>query len=210
MKPISKNGYFIDEAGAEAFNLSFLHMLADRKTKIFSQYLSPHNTHRLRHGGDWSHPGAPEVYIGGMQTHSASVETKFQNLVDNDLGAIDRTVQVLMESMHQQFAQMLYSSLSAVCDQTGNSVDAKAEGSLVGAFIAMLEKIEFVADKYGCVSLPQIHAGPDTATSLLEAMEAATPEEKEHIEAIKARKIAEALKREADRKAKFVCYGENM
>jgi len=205
----SKDGYFVDETGAAAFNTSFTLMLAKLQKEVVSQYISPSNTHRFRHGGDWNHPGAPEAIGGGMQTHSAIVETQFQDLVDNDLGAIDRSAQHLIEAMHRQFAQMLYSTVSAACDQTGNTVDAKAEGSLEDAFMAMIEKIQFSADKNGKVNLPEVHVAPDTGARMIAALEATSPEYKDRLEVIKARKIEEALGREVERKAKFVCYGDD-
>ncbi|MDD5390780.1 MAG: hypothetical protein PHD37_15680 [Gallionellaceae bacterium] len=205
----SKGGYFIEEAGAAAFNTAFTHMLAKLQKEVVSKYMSPENTHRFRHGGDWSHPGVPEAIDGGMQTHSAVVETRFQDLIDNDLDAIDRSARHLIEEMHQQFVQMLYLTVTAACDQTGNTVDAQAEGSLPEAFIAMMEKIEFVADKNGNVTLPQIHANPETATRMMVELETAPSEYKERVEAIKARKTIEAIEREAERKAKFTRYGDS-
>ncbi len=111
--------------------------------------------------------------------------------------------------MHRQFAQMLYSTVGAACDQTGNTVDAKAEGSLENAFMAMMEKVQFSVDKNGKVNLPTL-LPPDTGARMMAALEAASPEYKERLEAIKARKIEEALGREAERKAKFACYGDDV
>lgn len=205
----SKGGYFIDDIGAAAFSTAFTLMLATLQKEIVSQYISPGNTRRFRHGGDWNHPGTPEAIGNGMQTHSAEVETTFQDLIDNDLGAIARTAQHLSETMHQQFAQMLYSTLGAACDLAGNTVDAKAEGSLEQAFMSVIEKIQFSADKNGKVTLPEVHVAPDTAARMIAALEAASPEYKERLEILKARKIEEALEREVERKAKFARYGED-
>ena len=205
----SKHAYFIDEIGTAAFNTAFTQMLAKLQKEAISQYISPGNTHRLRHGGDWEHPGAPEAIGGGMQTHSAIVETQFQDLVDNDLGAIDRSAQHLIEAMHRQFAQMLYSTVSVACDQTGNTIDAKAEGSLENAFMAMIEKIQFSVGKNGKVNLPEVRVAPDTGARMIAALEATSPEYKERLEVIMARKIEEALGREVERKAKFACYGDD-
>lgn len=206
----SKGGYFIDETGAAAFNTAFTHMLAKLQQEIISQYISPGNTHRFRHGGDWKHPGAPEAIGYGMQTHSAVVETQFQDLIDNDLDSIERNARHLTEAMQRQFAQMIYSTVGAACDQTGNIVDAKAEGSLEDAFMVMIEKIQFSADKSGKVNLPEVHVAPDTGARMIAALEATSPEYKERLEILKARKIEEALEREVERKAKFARYGDDV
>lgn len=205
----SKRAYFMDEIGSAAFNTAFTQRLAKLQYEAISQYISPGNTHRFRHGGDWNHPGAPEAINGGMQTHSAIIETQFQDLVDNDLGSIDRAAQHFIETMHRQFAQMLYSTVGAACDQTGNTVDAKAEGSLANAFMAMMEKVQFSVDKNGKVNLPEVHVAPDIGARMIAALEATPPEYKARLEILKARKIEEALEREAERKAKFARYGDD-
>ena len=204
----SKRAYFINEIEAAAFNTAFTLMLAKRQKEAISYYISPGNTHRFRHGGDWNHPGAPEAINGGMQTHSAIIETQFQDLVDNDLGAIDRSAQLFIEAMHQQFTQMLYLTVSAACDRSGNTVDAKKEGSLENAFMAMIEKIQFSVDKNGKVQLPKF-LPPHTDARMMAALEGASQEYKERLEVIVARKIEAALGREVERKAKFACYGDD-
>lgn len=203
----SNGGYFIDDASATAFNIAFTRMLAKLQKEAMSQFISPGNTHRFRHGGDWNNPGAPEAIGGEMQTYSAVAETRFQDLIDNDLNAIDRSARHLIESMQRHFTQMVYSTVGAACDRTGNIVDAKIEGSLEAAFMAMIEKIHFSADKDGKVNLPEVHVAPDLGARMIATLDAASPEYKERLETLKERKIKEALEREVERKAKFVRYG---
>lgn len=204
----SHDGYFVDESGTIAFNAAFTRMLAESQKAIVSQYLLPENTLTFRHGGNWRHPGNDEAISNEMREHSATIETPFQDLIDNNLDAIPRCIESLSESMHQQFAHMLYSTVSEACDQNGNIVDAKNEASLTDAYIAMIEKIQFAANKNGEVDFPEIHANPEMASRIKKALEAAPPEFKERVEALMARKIEEALEREAERKAKFVQYGK--
>jgi hypothetical protein len=200
--------YFADEFTASAFDKSVMTFLATVQKGIVSKYLSPENTHRLRHGGNWAHPGLPHAVNGDLEQHSSVAEIPFEDIVKHDLGVIERFAQKLADDMERQFAQMMYSTVSAACDQTGNTVDAKASGSTREAFAEMIEKIEFAADKFGKVNLPEIHAGPEAVASLKKALEGAPPAFHQRIEEIKARKIAEALGREAQRKARFVRYGD--
>lgn len=202
-------GYFIDEAGAAAFTSAFTRMLAEQAKLAVSQYTSDENTMRLRHGGEWQHPGAPEAVGTGMQPHSAVIATDFKELVDHDLGAIDRAAKQLVDSLGKQFAQMVYSTVAASCDQTGNVVDAKASGSLTEAFLKGIEKVEFSVDRNGQVRLPEVHLHPTAFAHMKAALETAPPEFAARMEAIKASKTADALKREEERKAKFVRYGED-
>jgi hypothetical protein len=72
----------------------------------------------------------------------------------------------------------------------------------------MMEKIEFVADKHGNVSLPEVHAAPGVAERMISALEAEPPEFVERFEQLKQEKILKAKEREVARKAKFIRYGE--
>lgn len=203
-----RTSYFADDCVASAFDKSVVSFLATVQKGIVAKYLSPENTHRLRHGDRWGHPGLPHALDGGLEQHSSVAEIPFEDIVKHDLGVIDRFVQKLAQDMERQFAQMMFSTVTAACDQTGNTVDAKAAGSTREAFAEMIEKIQFSADKFGKVNLPEIHAGPEAAASLKKALEEAPPDFQQRIEEIKARKTAEALDREVHRKTRFVRYGD--
>jgi hypothetical protein len=143
-----------------------------------------------------------------MTLHTAELKTSLADIVANDLGLLQRAFDEIGQTLQRQFAGMVYSSLSQACDASGNTVDARQEGSLPNAFLAMLEKIELSADKHGKVHMPQVHASPEVAERMVVALEASPPEFREKVEKVKQRKIADALEREAARKAKFVRYGE--
>jgi hypothetical protein len=202
-----RRSYFSYEESAEVFNEALIRMLGQARKVATAKYLGPENTYRLLHGGDCTSPGNPDAVGGEMQQHSAFLETRFKDIVANDLSLIERSIQQISAAMDQQFATMFYSTISKTCDRTGNVVDAQEEGSLEAAFMAMMEKIELVADKGGNVTLPQVHVSPDAGARLVAALEATSPEYRERFEALKAKKIEEAVNREAERKAKFVRYG---
>ena len=201
--------YFADNEGAEAFHLAFTRLLAMTRKVIVSQYLPAENMQRFQHGGDLQHPGAPQTVRSGMQVLTASAATDYDDIIENRLDAIGKCVWQLAEAMHGHFATTLYSTVSAACEQTGNVIDAQGSSSLADSFLAMLEKIEFVADKHGNVNMPTIHASPETAQRMLDEANSASPEFKERVEAIQETKIAEAKAREAERKAKFTKYGDD-
>lgn len=202
-----RKGYFAEQSAVAAFDQAFARHVGDVLKGFMSKFMSPENTQRLRHGGDWRHPGLPEAIDGGMQQHTSEVMIKYQDVVNHDLGAIDRHVQKIAEDMSRQFQQMMYATVSAACDQTGNVVDAKAAGGPLEGFAAMLEKVQFSADKHGNVTPPQIHLAPETLEKLREAEKAASPELLQRIHDTQARKTAEAIQEEARRKARFVRYG---
>ncbi|MES2878263.1 MAG: hypothetical protein V4713_07555 [Pseudomonadota bacterium] len=199
--------YFSDEMGEEEFQQSFVKLLAQMQKATVSKYLNPENTHMFKHGGQWAHPAAPDVIPGDMKAHSAQTAVSFDKLVNHDLTVIDQVLRQLTESMERQFMQMMYSTVSAAAESVGNVVDAKAVGSTHEAIAQMLERVEFSSDKFGNVTPPTIHAGPETIQALLKSAADAPPEFHQRIEAINARKTAEALEREIQRKARFVHYG---
>lgn len=208
MTPTRKS-YFAERAALAAFDKALLNHVRAIIKQVVSQFVSPENSQRLRHGGSWSHPGNPEAVSTGMQEHSAELYVTFEDIVAHDLGAIDRHAEKIVEAMLGQFMQMMYSTVSAACDQTGNVVDAKDAGGPLEGFAAMLEKIQFSADKHGKVTLPQVHLHPDAFKRMQDAQKTASPELLRRIEETKARKTAEALQVEALRKARFVKYGED-
>jgi hypothetical protein len=199
--------YFAYDSDARTFHSSELRAFAELQKAIVGKYLRPEKTQHLRHGGRWSNPAdskAPEVK---WQTHSTETAIRFEDVANNDLSVIDRTFESVRDAMERQFVEMLYSTVSEAAAQVGNVVDAKAEASLADAFMATMEKIEFMADKNGNVSLPELHVGPESGAKMIAALQAAPQEFQDRLEALKARKSEEALTREAERKAKFVRYG---
>lgn len=208
-KPTSHQDYFVDEVGAKAFQEAFLRLVAEQQKKIVAQYMSAENSLRFRHRGGWIHPGAPEAIVRQPEQHSSTVETQFQDLVDNDLNTIERNVRQLLDAMHRQFATMLYATVSSACEQTGNTVDAQAAGSVENALLEMMEKIQLVANRNGEVTLPQLHAGPEAASRMAEALSAVSPEFKQRLDHILRRKTEEAVAREVERQGKFARYGDD-
>lgn len=59
--------YFQDKRVASALQKSITEFLSVVQKEIVSRYLSPENTHRLRHGGQWEHPGLTlDLYSGSV------------------------------------------------------------------------------------------------------------------------------------------------
>lgn len=204
-----RKDYFADSSGIAAFAETFEAHLGKLLSEKTAELIPPKNSQRLRHGDDWQHPGLPNAVGSGMQQKSAEFVIKFQDLVDHDLGAIERQIGQLVSDMHRQFQTMMYQTISTACDQSGNIVDAKAAGGLLEALAEMLEKIEFSADKNGNVSGPQLHVGPETFEKLKAAEKNAPPEILQRMRDARSRNIENAIEREAKRKARFARYGED-
>ena len=76
-----------------------------------------------------------------MQTLSSGWEIKFDDLVRGDLSLIRGKLSTVTQDMQRQFMEMLYATISASTDATGNVVDAKAAGSISASFLEMLKKL---------------------------------------------------------------------
>jgi hypothetical protein len=199
--------YFSDETGEKEFHQSFVKLLAQMQKENVSKYLNPENTHRFKHGGHWVHPAAPDLSPSDMKLHSTETAVSFDKLVNHDLTIIDQVLRQISENMERQLMQMMYSTVSAAAESVGNTVDAKLAESTHEAIAQMLEKVDFSSDRFGNVTLPTIHAGRETVQAMLKSVADAPPEFHQRIEAIKARKTAEAVEREIQRKARFIRYG---
>jgi len=207
LKEQPRHNYFSDQSAVKGFNSALNKYLAMTQKGLVNQYLSKENTLRLYHGNAWGHPANPEVSNGGLHEHSVYSETKFQDIVDHKLELISLCVAQLSEEMHRQFAQMMYATVNEACEHSGNVVDAKGI-SMADAFLAMIEKISFSTNRDGEIRFPEIHAHPEVAKKMVEAFNAAPPEYKKRLDEVTERKSKEAVEREAERKAKFVKYGE--
>ena len=203
-----QKNYFSEELGAEDFDLSFNKLFNQIRKNSISKYLTAENTQRFKHGSGYVHPAAPEVLVGSMKKHSTETVVSFDKLINHDLTVIDQVLQQAANSLEVQFVEMMFSSVSAAAESVGNTVDIKGAGSTCEAFAQMLEKVEFSLDKHGNVILPSMMAGPLAYQSFQKSLAEAPPDFLERIETIKARKTAEAREREVQRKARFVCYGD--
>jgi hypothetical protein len=201
--------YFDESEASQIFHDSFYKCLDALYRKSVSEYLPTENLQSLKHGGEFSHPGAPQAFMSGMREHRTAFSIKHEELLDHDLGVIPRAIESVLNQMRKSFAETMYSTISDSCDLSGNVVDAKAEGSAPAAFLKMLETIEFTADKDGNVRLPQIHMGPEAFDTFMTQMKDVSPDMESRIEAVKAEKIKKAQDAEISRKARFLKYGDS-
>lgn len=203
----SRHNYFSDQSAVQGFNLALNKYMALAQKACVARFLSKENTLRMYHGDRWEHPANFEASNGGLNEHSYYSETKFQDIVDHKLELISICVTQLSDAMYRQFSEMMYATINDACSRTGNVVDAKGI-PLADAFISTIEKISFSANKNGAVQIPEVHAHPDLAKKMIAEINAAPPEFKARLDEVTERKSKEALEREAERKAKFVRYGE--
>lgn len=166
-------------------------------------YVDPRNVQRFLHGRSWqSHQSFDPDQISELERHQHQMNIQFEDIMLRRFGVLENTLNELSSEMAETFIRSLYATVSDTCDKYGNVVNGGKEPAR--AFVEMLEKIEFGVDRNGNVSMPQIHAGTAAieAFKLDETMNSIEFGDK--VAEIKARKSAEALEKEAARKAKFV------
>ncbi|UVL37133.1 hypothetical protein LOY43_12110 [Pseudomonas sp. B21-041] len=165
-------------------------------------YVDPRNVQRFVHGRSWqSHQSYDPDQVSELERYQHQMNVEFDDVMLRQLELIENTLSKLSNEMAESFVRSLYATVSDVCDKYGNVVSAGKEPAK--AFIEMLEKIEFGVDRDGNVSMPQIHAGTAAIESFRRDSAMNSIDFENKIAEIKELKSAEALEKEAVRKAKF-------
>lgn len=194
--------------GAQEFMSAFTQRLAEAHREAAQKFVSEENVHHLRHGAGWTTMSASEkTDEDSFKLHSTEIATSLDDIANHNVDCLIAALHRAAEDMEMQFAQSVYGMLHETCESTGNVVSAGSQVSLAETFYATIEKIEFSADRFGNVHLPSLHAGKDVASKMLQELNSATDEFKERFEELKALKIQAALRKEVERKARFVNYG---
>jgi hypothetical protein len=199
--------FFANPAVSLEIGQALVSKFGEIQREIMSAHVNPENTQSFVHGGPLRRPSATSYFDGGVKKHSSFHTVKFQDIVEHDVSILRLQLESFKTTMNTQFLRSLYATISDSCDSIGNVVDAKAEGSTLAAFEAMLEKLEIRVAPDGTPKLPEIHLGTDAFGKFKAAIEGISPEADARIKQIQARKIAEGWERELHRQAKFVGYG---
>jgi hypothetical protein len=173
-------------------------------TGLRDTVLNPDNEHTYHHGMGWTYHTSDLAHRqGAFEKLSLEVGIKFQDVVEHRLDRIPEYIREMCTGMHGEFMKMLYRTVSAAVEETGNVVSTKEAGSPAKAFIQMLRKIEFGVDRHGRVSIPEMHLGKEAHEAMMKDLEAQGAEFRELVESIKREKTQQALEREEERKSKF-------
>lgn len=199
--------FFVNPTDSLEIEQALVSKFGEIQWKIVSARVNPENAQSFVHGGPLRRPSATNYFDGGIKTHSSFHTVKLQDIVEHDVSILRLQLESFRTTMDTQFLRTMYSTISDSCDSIGNVVDAKAEGSTLAAFEAMLEKLEIQVTPDGTPKLPEIHLGTDAFGKFKAAIEGISPEADARIKEIQARKIAEGWERELRRQAKFVGYG---
>lgn len=205
MKQTSRRVFFSAKSAARAFNEAFTTQVAAASKKYISNFVSPQNTHHLRHGGGWHNPANPNADPGEILTHRAESTVRTQDLIEHRIEILDEAIQTVAAEMQRQFLVNITKLIEDTTNQTGNVVDG-AGRPFSESYLRMLELSHWSVSAQGEVQPPQFINGTDIQSKAL-AMAQSDPEFAARIASIIEGKIAEAQREESERKARFSCYG---
>lgn len=188
---------------ASGFDRAFTDVLSSFKRGGMTSMLGEQNIQRFSHGRRWRHRTADRTSQGEMRTLAVEWSCPYQSVIDGDLDLIPQSFLTIISQMNEAQQRMIYQTLSDVCEENGQTVDAATLESNAAAFLEMLNRVEFSVDRQGNVSLPEIHAGEAAAKAMIKTLEAQPPEFSAEVERIKAEKTEAALARERERKGRF-------
>lgn len=194
---------FDDPAKEQAFEKTLMALVAQMQKQSRQTFVNEQNFLRLNHGGRWVHSASECDSDTSMQTISAETSIPFQDIADNDLTLIARTIMPMNEEMDRQFAKFLYGVVGAAAEKVGNVVNAQKGDSISLSMLEIFRKIDFGVDRNGNVTLPQIHVGSEMFERIKKEMDDVPAEISAQIEQVKAEKTRDALAKEAERRAKF-------
>lgn len=138
----------------------------------------------------------------GFIKHETVVQTKFADITDRNIQALPAFLEQIVEGMHRQFAQFMYSYLSEVCDKSGQTISGKGVPP-AQAFLQALRSMEFGIDAGGKVSKPAFHAGSEAMQALFADIEKQGAAFEEEFAQIIQEKEENALRREENRKTRY-------
>jgi hypothetical protein len=106
-----------------------------------------------------------------MKPQSTRFQLSRTALESGDRNAFRQSIHTGIEKMQADMVRLMFSSLSEICDKTGNSVDCGGQPLNADTICQLLEKIEIPFDKNGQPMLPTICVSPEMETQTRELLD---------------------------------------
>jgi hypothetical protein len=200
---------FPADKASKAFIGAMVVVIRERTDALMTNVLSQENIQSFYHGEGWidqGHDGPTNT--GTFELSQVEHVIEVGDISSSDFSILFKFIESMAQSLFENMMKLLYSRVSEAVESVGNVVSAADSGSTAAAFLEMLRKIEFGVDNKGKVSLPQIHVHPDNAAKLESELANQGRAFQLEAEVIKSEKIADALKREQARLARFKGFSE--
>lgn len=181
---------------------AYMHEAGEKVHAEQGRHVSAQNFQSFNHGASWQshHSYAPDR-VDNLKTLTHETKLDLEDIALGRLGIIESSQSALVRSMADGFAKSLYEMISDVCEENGNVV--RGTGSLGEQLLEALESIEFMVDRDGNVSRPEIRVGSGMIERFKTDPSLHSPELQARADAITALKTSQALEKEAARKSKF-------
>lgn len=194
---------------SKEFEQRWLEEIPKRLYAIQTSILPERNILKFQHGVGWTFNNTQGDEVPGeFKKHDEKVVFPVAAPKEGELERLT----ALADEMAQKFAggmhRLMAKNVEEITEKTGNVVAWKrGEGNPGAVYLKLLEMVEFGIKPDGTPSEPEFYDIHQGFLNQLNAQLAASPELRAQVEAIKARKLAEAREREAARKAKFKSTG---
>ncbi|MDC7675551.1 hypothetical protein [Asticcacaulis machinosus] len=186
-----------------AFAKTFAKCMNNLHQEIASEVIGQDNLQNYQHGGSSFHPASPNLPRSELKESSAIMETKFEDIIGQNLALLPQALQHLHDAMTRNFYEMLFSGVTASCDRVGNTVSALDYANNAEAMLDALRKVEFSVDRNGKVTLPEILVGPGSAEPMRRDLDNQPQSFRDEWDAVIKEKSGSALAREVERRQRF-------
>ena len=175
---------------------------AGERTRDAQKGIAGNNILMFHHGGSWqSHQSYDPDRVDEMQTLRHEMKFDMEEILIGRLDVIERSCMEISNGMAEGFAKAFYQLLSDTCEEHGNVIDGGV--SLGEQMLQAMETVEYSVGRDGAVVLPEFRVSPSIAKLLSTDPSLSSPELQARADAIKKLKSAQALEKEAARKARF-------
>ena len=178
--------------------------IQSRLNALRDEMLDPRNTLNFRHGRSWSGPVVEHADTDGEFTeHSHELLTKFEDVLNGDLGLLEREISEISENMNRSFSNTLFQKMHETTEKTGNVVHGGGNKPFPDMLIEMYEKIKLGVDRDGQISFPNLVASPSQQEKFERELAAIDDVTRKKLDAIISERVREAIGEEQVRRARF-------
>lgn len=194
---------------SKEFEQRWLEEIPKRLYAIQTSVLPERNILKFQHGVGWTFYNTQGAEVPGeFKKHDEKIVFPVAAPKDGELEKLNDLADEMAQKFAGEMHRQMIKNVEQVTEKTGNVVAWKKDEDNPGVvYLKLLEMVEFSIRPDGTHSEPDFYDTHQDFLNALNAQLAASPELRAQVEAIKARKIAEARTREAARRAKFKSAG---
>lgn len=185
------------------FMRSFAEQVGENTRYLRERYMDPENVLKFSHGHSWEAP-ANELgdKKGTFQRHGTETKVRLSDIAEGRAHVVIDALNQVTRDMHDQMERMMFETMKAATDQTGQVVNANGR-SMPETMYEMLEKMELPLRNDGELSMPSMFIHPSQYPKIMAELDKAGTEFQQRLESLKVKKKEEARIKEQERLARF-------